>query len=80
MELGGRSALVDATNGNIPFTFLLDDDGALRVRRGMRARMVYNVERLHLAEVSELAGDIMLTISEFHVPDLHFQFMFQHKR
>ena len=77
-ELAGQTILIDATNGNLPFTFLSSADAQRRIRGGMRARMVYRTERLKLAEASNLAGDIMLTVSEFHVPDLHFQFMFDH--
>jgi hypothetical protein len=69
--------LVDATNGNIPLMFLDQSDAELLLRYGYRARMVYRVDKLNLHRVSTWTGDAMLTLSEYHVPELHLQYVFE---
>ncbi|MHC4529198.1 MAG: hypothetical protein ACYS29_15080 [Planctomycetota bacterium] len=74
--MGDRRYLVDTTNGNVPFVFMDEGDCDRLIRGGFRARMVYRVDRLNMARVSRWAGDALLTIGEYHVPDLHLQYIF----
>lgn len=76
IRIAGRDYLIDSTNGNVPLLFL--DDAAMNrlIACRYRARMVYTVEELNLRRISKWTGDALLTLSEFHVPDLHFQYMF----
>jgi len=75
--IDGKPYLIDATNGNIPLSFLDKEDADRRVRYGQRARMVYVVDRLKLSRQSTWTGDAMLTYSQYHVPELHMQYVFQ---
>jgi len=77
VTIDGKPYLIDATNGNIPLSFLDQEDADRRVRYGQRARMVYVVDRLKLSRQSVWAGDAMLTYSQYHVPELHMQYVFQ---
>ena len=76
-EVGGDEYLVDVTNGNLPLLFLTGVDLRRYVKAGYRGRMVYSCERMNLRRVSTWAGDALLTLCEFHVPDLHFQYVFK---
>ena len=69
--------LIDATGGNLPLTFLNRDDSEPFFGAGMRARMVYRVERLKLGRVARQTGDMLCLLSQFHVPDLHLQYVFE---
>ena len=75
--IGRTSFLVDVTNGNMPFLFLQGKDISPRFKAPMRLRMVYHIDRFHLKEVSELVGDGILTVSEFHIKDLYYQYVFK---
>lgn len=75
--IDSKRYLVDVTNGNVPFMFLDEADSAKLLQAGFRSRMVYRVERLHMARVSNWVGDALLTLSEYHVPDLHLQYIFE---
>ena len=75
--IDGKPYLIDATNGNMPLSFLDQEDADRRVRYGQRARMVYVVDRLNLSRQSAWTGDAMLTFSQYHVPELHLQYVFQ---
>lgn len=77
IEICGDRFLLDVTGGNIPLTFLDKHDSSRLIRNGFRARMVYNVDRLNLARTSNWVGDTLLTLSQYHVPDLHLQYVFQ---
>ncbi len=77
MSVAGNTYLADATNGNIPFYFLDATDTARVLKAGMRSRMVYHVERLRLRRASNRTGDMLLTLSEYHVPDLQMQYIFE---
>lgn len=77
IEICGDKYLVDATGGNIPLTFLKNDDADVLISNCIRARMVYRVDRLNLCRVSKWAGDALLTLSQYHVPDLHMQYVFK---
>ncbi len=72
-----ESYLIDVTNGNIPFLFLDEKDSITRLNAPMRLRMVYHMDRFYLKEVSEIVGDGILTISEFHIQDLYYQYIFK---
>jgi len=76
VEIGGGRFLIDTTNGNVPFLFLNDADMQPFLAHGMQARMVHAVEHLYLRRVPNWVGDVLLTLCEFHVPDLQFQYMF----
>lgn len=75
-KIGGREYLADVSNGNLPLLFLAGADMHRYLAAGYRARMVYHVEHMNLRRVSNWAGDALLTLCEFHVPDLHFQYIF----
>ena len=75
--LAGKSYLIDATGGNIPLLFLDEQDTSAFFSCPMRARMVYRTDRLHLARVSEWVGDALLTLSQYHIPELHLQYIFK---
>jgi hypothetical protein len=77
IEICGENYLVDTTGGNIPLTFLKSSDADVLIKNGIRARMVYRVERLNLRRVSKWAGDALLTITQYHVRDLHMQYVFK---
>jgi len=77
VELADEVYLIDITNGNIPFLFLSKRDRESVVNGGMRSRMVYNTERMKLRCSSRITGDILLTLSEFHIPELHLQYIFE---
>lgn len=76
IEIGGCWYLIDVTNGNIPLLFLDEADADLFIQNGYRSRMISNVECLNLQRMPRWAGDALLTISEYHVPDLHFRYVF----
>lgn len=76
-RLDGHEYLTDVTNGNLPFLFLNERDMQRFLRGGYRGRMVYSTEQMRLRRISRWAGDALLTLSEFHVPDLHFQYIFE---
>jgi hypothetical protein len=69
--------LVDATNGNIPMLFLDGDDSDTLIGNGFRTRMVYRVDRLSMQRSSTWTGDAIETLSEYHVPELHMQYIFK---
>ena len=75
--LAGKPYLIDATGGNIPLLFLDEHDASAFFSCPMRARMVYRTDRLHLARVSEWVGDALLTLSQYHIPELHLQYIFK---
>jgi hypothetical protein len=77
MNVAGNSYLVDATNGNIPFHFLDAADTERVLKAGIRSRMVYHVERMQLMRAGNRTGDALLTLSEYHVPDLQMQYIFE---
>jgi hypothetical protein len=77
IEICGDSFLLDVTGGNIPLTFLDKNDSNRLIQNGFRARMVYKVDKLNLARASNWVGDTLLTLSQYHVPDLHMQYIFQ---
>ena len=76
-ELDGEEYLADVSNGNIPLTLLSSDDMNSYLDAGYRARMVFHVERMNLRRISTWAGDALLTLSEFHIHDLPFQYIFK---
>jgi hypothetical protein len=73
---GGRWILVDVTGGNLPLVLIAGEDRERAFRCGMRGRMVYRQEHLRLRRAEVRLGDLLLTMSEFHVSDLHFQYVF----
>ncbi|MEM7396093.1 MAG: hypothetical protein AAF492_27480, partial [Verrucomicrobiota bacterium] len=73
---GRRRLLIDVTNGNLPFLFREGDDVEHMLNGGYRGRMVYRSEKLHLKRATPLLGDLLLTLSEFHAPDLYFDYIF----
>lgn len=75
-KLGDTDYLTDVSNGSLPLLFLTGDDMRRYLAAGYRARMVYHGEHMNLRRISNWAGDTLLTLSEFHVPDLHFQYIF----
>jgi hypothetical protein len=75
--IGSNRYLVDVTGGNIPFTFLDSMDTDHLIQGGFRARMVYRVDRLHLCRASNWIGDALLTLSQYHIPGLNFQYIFE---
>ena len=77
MRLAGKFYLVDATGGNIPLLFVDEQDASAFFRSPMRARMVYRTDRIHIARVSEWVGEALLTLSQYHVPALHLQYIFK---
>jgi len=77
VRLAGGSYLVDATNGNIPLHFLDGADTERYLRGGMRARMVYDIDRVQLRRAGNRTGDTLLTLSEYHVPELQTQYIFE---
>ena len=76
-RLGEEEFLTDVSNGNLPLLFLSGVDLQRYLSAGYRARMVFHVERMNLKRISSWAGDALLTLCEFHVPDLHFQYIFK---
>ncbi len=77
IDICGNSFLVDVTGGNIPFYFLDKFDADRLIKNGFRARMVYHVETLNLARTSNWVGDALLTLSQYHAPNLNMQYVFQ---
>ncbi len=77
IHIAEQNYLVDTTNGNIPFMFLSDTESEKFLRSGIRARMVYNTEKIKLRKTTKITGDILLTLSEFHIPELHLQYIFK---
>ncbi|MCH8217025.1 MAG: hypothetical protein IH892_09660 [Planctomycetes bacterium] len=75
--LAGKRYLIDATGGNIPLLFLDEQDASAYFNGATRSRMVYRTERLHLSRVSEWVGDALLTLNQYHVPELHLQYIFK---
>ena len=69
--------LVDASNGNIPLVFLDGDGADALISGGFRARMVYRVDRMMMRRSSTWTGDMIETLSEYHVPELHLQYVFK---
>ncbi len=77
VRIDGRWHLLDPTGGNIPLAFLDNTDAETLIRHGYRARMVYRVDRLNLRRASTWTGDALLTLSEYHIPRLHLQYVFE---
>lgn len=77
IDICGTSYLVDTTGGNIPLAFLEKADADMMINNGIRARMVYRVDRLNLARTSNWVGDTLLTLSQYHVRELHMQYVFK---
>lgn len=75
-QIGESDYLVDVSNGNLPFLFISGDDLNRYLNVGYRARMVYQMEQMNLRRISNWAGDALLTLCEFHVPNLAFQYIF----
>jgi hypothetical protein len=69
--------LIDVTGGNMPLLFVNQQDAQPWFNAGMRARMVYRTERLTLARASDWVGEALLTLSQYHVPELHLQYIFK---
>ena len=76
-RIDGVDYLTDVSNGNLPLLFISGADLERYLTAGYRARMVFHVERMNLRRISNWAGDALLTLCEFHVPDLHFQYIFK---
>ena len=76
-RLNETDYLLDVSNGNLPLLFITGADLRRYLKSGYRARMVYSVEQMNLRRISTWAGDALLTLSEFHVPDLHVQYIFK---
>lgn len=76
-KLDGKEYLTDVSNGNLPLLFLSEKDTNAYLNGGYRARMVFHTEYMNLRRISAWAGDALLTLAEFHVPDLHFQYIFK---
>ena len=77
LRLGDQWYLIDATGGNLPLLFLSREDSAPMFQTGIRARMVYHVDRLKLGRISRRTADMLSVLSQFHVPDLHLQYVFE---
>ena len=77
INIGNENYLIDSTNGNFPFMFLDSNDSKKYFKAGIRTRMVYNTEKIKLRRTTKITGDILLTLSEFHIPELHFQYIFK---
>ena len=77
VELSDKTYLIDTTNGNIPFLFLMKTDSDNLMRGSMRSRMVYNTEKIKLRRSTGITGDILLTLGEYHIPDLHLQYILE---
>ncbi|MBT3378627.1 MAG: hypothetical protein HN742_02535 [Lentisphaerae bacterium] len=75
-QAGEMTCLIDPTNGNVPFLFLTGTDRDAYMKAGYRARMVSRVERLNLRRVTAVTGDQLFTWSEFHVPDMLHDYVF----
>jgi len=76
-KVGGKWFFIDATNGNHPLLFLDENDFAKRLKGGIKARMVYHSEKYRLKESTNLAGDLLLTLTEFHKADLYYEYIFK---
>ncbi len=76
VSLPEGSYLLDATNGNMPLLMEDGPDTERRLHAGMRARMVYTLDRVNLRRVSQRTGDLLLTLGEYQVPDLQLQYIF----
>ncbi|NQZ60345.1 MAG: hypothetical protein HRT88_23095 [Lentisphaeraceae bacterium] len=76
ITVDGEKILIDVTNGNLPLLFLDEKDSHLRYRSGLKCRMVYQTDKLHLYPSTEIAGDIMLTISEYMSQCQTFKYIF----
>ena len=77
LHIGDEDYLIDTTNGNFPFMFLNSNDSKGFLRSGIRTRMVYNTERIKLRRMKKITGDLLLSLSQFHIPELHFQYIFK---
>lgn len=77
INIGDENYLVDSTNGNFRFMFLDSTDSEKYFKAGIRTRMVYNSEIIKLRRTSRITGDVLLTLAEFHIPELHFQYIFK---
>ena len=77
IKIGNENYLVDSTNGNFPFMFLDSNDSGKYFEAGIKTRMVYNTEKIKLRRTTKITGDILLTLAEFHIPELHFQYIFK---
>ena len=74
-----QKVLCDVTNGNLPFLFLDQKDSELRFQSGLKCRMAYQLEKLHLYSSSPLSGDIMLSMSEYHSQSQAVKYIFKQK-
>jgi hypothetical protein len=77
IHLPDSTCLIDVTNGNIPLLMADGPDTARRLQAGLRARLVYNVDRVNLRRVEQHTGDLLLTLGEYQVPDLQLQYIFE---
>jgi hypothetical protein len=77
LHIGDEDYLIDTTNGNFPFMFLNSNDSKGFFRSGIRTRMVYNTERIKLRRTNKITGDLLLSLSQFHIPELHLQYIFK---
>jgi len=75
IRIGGRAILVDASNGNLPLLFLNEADRDIRYCHGFRPCQVYHRQKLFLYPSTELAGDLMLTLAEYHSRNLTFEYV-----
>jgi hypothetical protein len=76
ITIGSKEYLVDSTGGNVQFLFVNSDDSSRLFKMGYKARMFSQVDRLFLYPLEKTAGDILLLISEFHLPLTHWDYTF----
>ena len=76
LQIADERILVDTTNGNVPMLFLTETDSEPYFNTRFTARMVYQQDHLHITRVPQWVGDTMLTLSEYHIPELHYQYVF----
>ena len=76
IRIGNEDYLVDSTGGNIQFLFVNSDEAKRFFKNGYKARMFSKVDRLFLYPLEKSAGDILLLISEFHLPFTHWDYTF----
>ena len=76
IRIGNEEYLVDSTGGNIQFLFVNSDEAKRFFKKGYKARMFSKVDRLFLYPLENTSGDILLFISEFHLPFAHWDYTF----
>ena len=74
-KLNNNKYMTDVTGGNLTLRFLDSTDYKTFIKSKFTGRIVYNTESLFQRKVSRATADLYSTISEFHAPNLLWDYI-----